>query len=141
MTKYEQELETFYRQYDSVNNHLREHLLSIIDGEVDIATFGRHCISKDIDPKVMPNFPKCKQMLEKSKQYLKKVQTSVEGLKKNIRYFSSEQEKTQANFDKYDRFLRQRTPQDSDYNSPLLRTLNILESTQDFKKLFVKLRN
>jgi penicillin V acylase-like amidase (Ntn superfamily) len=89
-----------------VNNHLREHLLSIIDGEIDITTFGRHCISKDIDPKVMPNFPKFKQVLEKSKQYLKKVESSVDILQKSIRYFSSEEEKTQASFDKYDRFLR-----------------------------------
>lgn len=74
----------------------------------------------------MPNFGKVKQAMEKCKKYLKNVKTSVGYLENSIKFFSSEEEKSKANYDKYDRFLRERTTNESDYNSPLLRTLDML---------------
>jgi predicted nucleotidyltransferase len=61
--RYERELENFYREYDTVNNYLRENLLQIIDGEIDFTSFSRNNICKDIDAKAMPNFGKVKQVM------------------------------------------------------------------------------
>ena len=74
----------------------------------------------------MPNFGKVKQVMEKCKKYIKNVKNSMNSLENSIKYFSSEEEKSQVKFDKYDKFLREKASTESDYNSPLLRTLNIL---------------
>ena len=74
----------------------------------------------------MPNFGKVKQVMEKCKKYIKNVKSSMNSLENSIKYFSYEEEKSHVKFDKYDKFLREKTSTESDYNSPLLRTLNIL---------------
>lgn len=33
--RYERDLDNFYREYNAVNDYLREHLLQIIDGEIN----------------------------------------------------------------------------------------------------------
>ena len=73
---------------------------------------------------------------------MKNVKSSIVHVENSIRYFSPEEEKTQAKYDKYDRFLKEKTNAENDYNSPLLRTLNILESSQnDLSLLRSKLRS
>ena len=76
--------------------------------------------------KLAPNYGRVKQTMEKCKKYLKNVKLSVGNLEGVIKYFSSEEEKSQAKILKYDKFLKESGSGDSDYNSPLLRTLNIL---------------
>jgi predicted nucleic acid-binding Zn-ribbon protein len=90
----------------------------------------------------MPNFGKVKQGMEKCKKYLKNVRVSMGELENSIRFFSSEEEKSQSKFEKYDRYLKERTYNEGEYNSPLLRTLNILESNHmDLTLIRSKLRN
>lgn len=84
-------------------------MLQIIDGEIDTLEFKRDSICKDIDVKLMPSFGKIKQVMEKCKKYLKNVKASISYLENSIRYFSSEEEKSQAKYDKYDRYLKERT--------------------------------
>lgn len=63
-------------------------------------------MTKDIDTKMMPSFGKIKQVMEKSKKYLKNIKTAITQLENSIRYFSEEEEKSQGKFEKYDRFLK-----------------------------------
>lgn len=63
-------------------------------------------MTKDIDTKMMPSFGKIKQVMEKSKKYLKNIKIAITQLENSIRYFSEEEEKSQGKFEKYDRFLK-----------------------------------
>ena len=47
-------------------------------------------MTKDIDTKMMPSFGKIKQVMEKSKKYLKNIKTAITPLENSIRYFSEE---------------------------------------------------
>ena len=90
------ELEHFYREFDSVNHSIRENLLEIIDGDINLSTFSREKVSRDLDPRHMPNFGRVKQVMEKCKKYMKSVKNSIVHVENSIRYFSPEEEKTQA---------------------------------------------
>ena len=50
----------------------------------------------------MPNFGRTKQTMEKCKQYFKKAKEGISQLQLSLRYFSSEEQKSQANMHKYD---------------------------------------
>jgi hypothetical protein len=56
-----------------VNDYLRENLLQIIDGEVNIQTFSRKNVCRDVDMSMMPQFGKTKLLMEKCKKYLRNV--------------------------------------------------------------------
>jgi archaellum component FlaC len=83
--------------------------LEIIDGEINPSAFNRKKVCKDIDDKAMPQFGKVKQSMEKCKKYLKSVKESVVELENAIKYFSLQEEKNQNKYEKYDRFLKQKT--------------------------------
>lgn len=77
----------------------------------------------------MPQFGKMKMVMEKCKKYLRNVKESTKELENSIRFFSNEEEKTQIKFEKYDKFLKEKSyTQES--NMPLLRTLSMLEGHQ-----------
>lgn len=79
--------------------------------------------------KHMPQFAKLKQVMEKCKKYLKNVKESTKELENSIRFFSNEEEKTHIKFEKYDRFLKEKSC-NQESNLPFLRTLNMLENHQ-----------
>lgn len=96
--RYEKELEAFYHEYNDVNDYLRENLLKVIDGEIDPAVFGKNNVCRDIDARVMPNFGKVKQAMEKCKKYLKSVRGSVGELENSIRFYCVEEERNHSKF-------------------------------------------
>lgn len=123
--KYEKEIEAFYQEYNSVNDYLRTNLLQIIDGEVNLQSFSRKNVSRDIDTKLMPQFGRVKLVMEKCKKYLKNVKEAALHLENAVKFFSDEEEKSQIKFEKYDRFLKEKT-YNEECSLPLMRTLSIL---------------
>lgn len=58
-------------------------------------------------------------------------------LENAVRFFSNEEEKSQIKFEKYDRFLKEKT-YNEECNLPLMRTLSILENHQPDLRLKMK---
>ena len=59
---------------------MRENLLQIIDGEINLLTFSKDNVSRDIDVGLMPQFGKMKMEMEKCKKYLRNVRESTKEL-------------------------------------------------------------
>jgi hypothetical protein len=108
---------------------------------VNIHTFSRRNVAKDIDLKLMPQFGKIKLVMEKCKKHLRGVRESAKEMETAIRFFSNEEEKNQIKFEKYDKFLKEKSYSE-ECNAPLMRTLNLLEDHHpDLTALRTKLRN
>lgn len=75
----------------------------------------------------MPQFGRVKMAMEKCKRYLKGVREAAGQLEGAVRFFSSEEERSQIKFEKYDRFLKEK-PASEECSLPLMRTLSMLES-------------
>lgn len=75
----------------------------------------------------MPQFGRVKLAMERCRKYLKGVREAAGQLEGAVRFFSSEEERSQIKFEKYDRFLREKASGE-ECSQPLMRTLSLLES-------------
>ena len=124
--RYEREIEAFYREYNAVNDHLRTGLLQIVDGEIDLQSFSGKEVRRELEGGLMPQFGRVKLAMEQCRKYLKGVRQAAGQLEGAVRFFSSEEEKSQIKFEKYDRFLKEKAHSE-ECSLPLMRTLSSLE--------------
>lgn len=61
-------------------------------------------------------------------------------MENSIKFFSNQEEKSQIKYEKYDKFLKEKT-YNEECSAPLMRTLSILENNQpDLHAIRMKLR-
>jgi hypothetical protein len=81
MREYENKVDHFYREYNDLEDELRENLLTIIDESYDILTFNPNMIVKE--PPSVPNqqIDRFKSTLEKTKRFYKGLSSNLDEIK------------------------------------------------------------
>lgn len=81
--KYEREVDTFYEHYNRINDELRDNLMKIIDGDIEVEHFTRSMVVMKAPD--FPNFQKYKSGLEKAKKTYKQLKNYIEEIEGKVK--------------------------------------------------------